>query len=35
LEHGVTTQENSVTTSVIMSLALVISFIYLVHSNLT
>jgi hypothetical protein len=35
LEHGVTTQENSATTSAIMTLALVISFICLVPSNLT
>jgi hypothetical protein len=35
LEHGVMTQENSATTSVIMALALIISFIYLVLSNLT
>jgi hypothetical protein len=35
MEHGVTTQENSATTSAIMAMALVISFIYLVPSNLT
>jgi hypothetical protein len=35
LEHGVTTQDNSATTSAIMALALVISFICLVPSNLT
>jgi hypothetical protein len=35
LEHGVTTLENSATTSAIMALALVISFICLVPSNLT
>jgi hypothetical protein len=35
LEHGVTTQDNSTTTSAIMALALVISFICLVPSNLT
>jgi hypothetical protein len=35
LEHGMTTQDNSATTSAIMALALVISFICLVPSNLT
>jgi hypothetical protein len=35
MEHGVTTQDNSATTSVIMALALVISFIDLVLSNPT
>jgi hypothetical protein len=35
LEHGVMTQENSATMSVIMALALIISFIYLMLSNLT
>jgi hypothetical protein len=35
MEHGVTTQENSATTSVIMALTLVHSFIYLVLSNPT
>jgi hypothetical protein len=34
-EHGVTTQDNSATTSAIMALALVISFRCLVPSNLT
>jgi hypothetical protein len=33
MEHGVTTQENSATTSAIMALALVNSFIDLVLSN--
>jgi hypothetical protein len=33
--NGVTTQDNSATTSAIMALALVISFICLVPSNLT
>jgi hypothetical protein len=35
MEHGVTTQENSATTSAIMALALVNSFIDLVLSNPT
>jgi hypothetical protein len=35
IEHGVTTQDNSATTSAIMALALVISFICLVPRNLT
>jgi hypothetical protein len=35
MEHGVTTQENSATTSAIMALALVINFVCLVLSNLT
>jgi hypothetical protein len=35
LEHEVTIQDNSATTSAIMALALVISFICLVSSNLT
>ena len=35
MEHGVTTQDNSATTSDIMALALVISSIDLVHSNPT
>jgi hypothetical protein len=35
LEHGVTTQENCATTSVIMTLALATNLIYLVSSNLT
>jgi hypothetical protein len=35
MEHGVTTQENSVATSAIMALALVNSFIHLVLSNPT
>jgi hypothetical protein len=35
MEHGVTTQENSATRSVIMVLALVNSFIDLVLSNPT
>jgi hypothetical protein len=35
MEHGVTTQENSATTRVIMALALVNSFIDLVLSNPT
>jgi hypothetical protein len=35
MEHGVTTQDNSVTTSAIMALALVISLMHLVLSNLS
>jgi hypothetical protein len=35
MEHGVTIQENSATTSAIMALALVNNFIELVLSNLT
>jgi hypothetical protein len=35
MEHGVTTQDNSATTSAIMALALVISFMRLVPSNLS
>jgi hypothetical protein len=35
LEHGVTTQDNSATTSAIMALALIISLMHLVPSNLT
>jgi hypothetical protein len=35
MEHGVITQDNSATTSAIMTLALVISSIDLVLSNLT
>ena len=35
MEHGVTTQDNSATTSAIMALALVISSIDLVLSNPT
>jgi hypothetical protein len=35
MEHGVTTQNNSATTSAIMALALVISCICLVPNNLT
>jgi hypothetical protein len=35
MEHGVTTQDNSATTSAIMALALVISIMRLVPSNLT
>jgi hypothetical protein len=34
MEHGVTTQDNSATTSAIMALALVISLMRLVPSNL-
>jgi hypothetical protein len=35
MEHEVTTQDNSATTSAIMALALVISLIRLVPSNLS
>jgi hypothetical protein len=35
MEHGVVTQENSATKSAIMALALVISLMCLVLSNLT
>jgi hypothetical protein len=35
MEHGVTTQDNSSTTSDIMALALVISLMRLVPSNLS
>jgi hypothetical protein len=35
MEHGVTTQDNSATTSAIMALAFVMSFIDLVLSNPT
>jgi hypothetical protein len=35
VEHGVTTWDNSATTSAIMALALVISLMRLVPSNLT
>jgi hypothetical protein len=35
MKYGVTTQDNSATTSAIMALALVISLIRLVPSNLT
>jgi hypothetical protein len=34
MKHGVTTQDNSATTSAIMALALVISLMHLVLSNL-
>jgi hypothetical protein len=35
MEHGVTTQDNSATTGTIMALALVISLMRLVPSNLS
>jgi hypothetical protein len=35
MEHGVTTQDNSATTSAIMALALVISLMRLVPCNLS
>jgi hypothetical protein len=35
MEHGVTTHDNSATTSAIMTLALVINLMHLVPNNLT